>query len=186
MQMKSFGKIRVGLAAIVLVLLSCDGGLCQFRRGQGRAGQGVPGARGQLGPRPGNPLRIGGNRRQQLQQELVRRLGVTPDQQVKLRGIAREFNEPLIVAGRDARQRRRALDDAMLSDQYDEARIKHLADEWAVAQANLMKLQALRQAALRRVLTPEQMLQMNEMQKELRRQQRQQRNAGDEPTRPPG
>jgi Spy/CpxP family protein refolding chaperone len=119
--------------------------------------------------------------------ELVRRLGLTTDQQQRLRGVAREFNEPLAVAGRKARLSRRALDDAILSEQYDETRIKQLADEWAGAQADLMKLQALRRAALRRVLTPEQMLQMNELERQLRREQRtRQGTSGDNPNRPPG
>lgn len=128
-------------------------------------------------PRPGQQSRGEANqsRRHRLQQEIIRRINLTDEQRIRLRDIIRGQEQDLLAAGRRVRLARNALDRAMMSAGFDEAEVNRLADEFASAQADLIRLQARRRAAVRSVLTPEQMIQFNEMERELRRRQQQRR-----------
>ncbi|MDQ3818653.1 MAG: Spy/CpxP family protein refolding chaperone [Acidobacteriota bacterium] len=84
-------------------------------------------------------------------------LNLTPDQLDKIRAI-QEQNR---VEGQPIRRRvvqaQRALDEAIYSDNADEAEIERLARELASAQADQVRMRAMTELKIRRVLTPEQL-----------------------------
>jgi Spy/CpxP family protein refolding chaperone len=84
-------------------------------------------------------------------------LNLTPDQMAKIRSI-REQNK---VEGQTIRRRvnqaQRALDQAIYSDNINEAEIDRLARELAEAQAAEVRMRATTELNIRRVLTPEQL-----------------------------
>lgn len=140
---------------------------------------------GEVGGRELKKAERAGNKRLRLQQDIIRRINLSEDQRVRLREVMRSQEEDLIAAGRRARLARNELDRAMMSANFDEHEINRRADEFAAAQADLIRLQARRRAAVRKVLTPEQIVQFNEMEKELRRRQREQQLREGSPSREP-
>jgi Spy/CpxP family protein refolding chaperone len=112
------------------------------------------------------------NQRQRLRLEILRQIGLTSQQQMRLMEIRRSREDELISAGRRVRQARRALEQAIMSEHYDEALIRRRAEELAAAQAESIKLQAQVRAEVRKVLTADQVRRYNELEREFRRRQR--------------
>ena len=108
-------------------------------------------------------------------QNLPAELGFTPQQEQQWREIAREFRNQEMAATLKQRQARQALNEAMESATPNEDLIKQRAKELADAQSALTQLQALRQARVLQILTPEQRIKLKEIRaraQELRREQR--------------
>lgn len=84
-------------------------------------------------------------------------LGLTPDQLAKIRMIRQQNQEERRLAGERLRSAQRALDDAIYSDDATEAVIEQRARELAQAQAATIRLRALTELNIRRILTPEQL-----------------------------
>lgn len=108
-------------------------------------------------------------------QNLPAELGFTPQQAQQWREIAREFRNQEIAATLKQRQARQALNEAMESANPNEDVIKQRAKELADAQSAVTQLQALRQARVLQILTPEQRVKLKEIRaraQELRREQR--------------
>jgi Spy/CpxP family protein refolding chaperone len=108
-------------------------------------------------------------------QNLPAELGFTPQQEQQWREIAREFRNQEMAATLKQRQARQALNEAMESATPNEDLIKQRAKELADAQSALTQLQALRQARVLQILTPEQRVKLKEIRaraQELRREQR--------------
>lgn len=84
-------------------------------------------------------------------------LGLTPEQMGKIRSI-REANA---IEGQTIRRRvnlaQRALDQAIYSDTVNEADVEQRARELVAAQAAEVRLRAMTELNIRRVLTPEQL-----------------------------
>jgi Spy/CpxP family protein refolding chaperone len=109
--------------------------------------------------------------------ELGRVLGLTREQFVKIRMIRQEHQEERRLAGERLRNAQRALDEAIYSDNNSsEALIEERARELAAAQAATIRLRALTELSIRRVLTPEQLTIL----RTLRLRQGQQRRLGRE------
>ena len=90
-------------------------------------------------------------------------LGLTPDQIQKWRAMNREFG-PQEIAGRvKLRDARLALAEAMEAPTPNEALIKQRAKDLADAQSAMTQLQALRQARMLQILTPEQRVKLKEI-----------------------
>ena len=88
---------------------------------------------------------------------LLRLLNLTPEQQRQMREI-RAQGEGEIRAARLRFQRAQlALDQAIYADTVDEALIEERAREVGEAQSQLVRLRALTEMRIRRVLTPEQL-----------------------------
>ncbi|HYW72962.1 MAG TPA: periplasmic heavy metal sensor [Pyrinomonadaceae bacterium] len=114
-----------------------------------------------------------------LQQEL----NLTPDQIQKWRELNRELRPQEVDGQIKVRQARRALTEAMESPTPNEDLIKQRAKDLADAQSAMTQLQALRQARVLQILTPEQRIKLREIREhqreqaqELKRQQQQMGN----------
>lgn len=163
----------------------------------GRPQNAVPGGRRALGGelqlgRPKDRLRTPEERRR-MQQQLMQAIGLTDEQRARMDAIRRSHDDEIISAGRRLREARRSFDRAIMNDQYDEALINQRADELAQAQADMIRLQARIRGQVRSVMSPEQIVRFNMIERRLRRQQREQqdvdkdgspRNQGPQP--PPG
>lgn len=101
-------------------------------------------------------------------------LGLSPEQIQKWRAIGLEFRDQEFAVTQKVRQAKRALTDAMESPNPNEEVIKQRAKELADAQSAMTQLQALRQARVLQMLTPEQRVKLREIREReqaLRRQQ---------------
>jgi Spy/CpxP family protein refolding chaperone len=109
-----------------------------------------------------------------VQQRLMREIGLTENQRLRMAEIQRSHEDERISAGRRLRLARQALDQAIRSEQFDEKQINQQIEELAAAQADQIRLQARIRAQMRSVLTTEQMIRLNELERRLRRQMREQ------------
>ena len=121
--------------------------------------------------RPG----IGPEQKRRMQQQLMHAIGLTDEQRMRMADIRRSHEDAIISAGRRLRQARQALDRTIMSEQYDEALIRRRAEELAEAQADMIRLRARVRSEVRSVLTSDQVVKFNELERRLRRQMRQQR-----------
>jgi Spy/CpxP family protein refolding chaperone len=92
-------------------------------------------------------------------------LNLTPEQIEKWRALNRELRDEEQAAGLRLRHARRALADAMESPNPSEELIKQRAKELADAQSAITQQQALRQARVLQLLTPEQRIKLREIRK---------------------
>ena len=90
-------------------------------------------------------------------------LNLTPEQIQKWRAINAELKDGQQAAGLRLRQARRALAEAIESATSNEELIKQRAREASEAQAAMTQLQALRQARILQMLTPEQRIKLREI-----------------------
>lgn len=102
-------------------------------------------------------------------------LNLTPDQVGKIRSILEEKKLERQTARRRLNQAQRALDQAIYSDDATEAVIEQRAREVAEAQAAEVRLRAITELNIRRVLTPEQLSTFRRIRQERMRTQREQR-----------
>jgi|SRR6266850_1854378 len=93
-------------------------------------------------------------------------LNLTPEQIQKWRAINAELKDRQQVANLRLRLARRALADAIESPTSNEELIKQRAKEVSEAQAATNELQALRQARIHQMLTPEQRIKLKEIQQQ--------------------
>lgn len=101
-------------------------------------------------------------------------LGLTPDQIQKWRDLNQDLGPQERAGNQKVRQAKRALADAMESPNPNEEVIKQRAKELADAQSAMTQLQALRQARVLQMLTPEQRVKLREIRQRnqaLRRQE---------------
>ena len=101
-------------------------------------------------------------------------LGLTPEQIQKWRALNQELGPQELAGTQKVRQARRALADAMESQNPNEEVIKQRARELADAQSAMTQLQALRQARVLQMLTPEQRVKLREIRARNQAQRRQQ------------
>ena len=91
-----------------------------------------------------------------LNRIIFEKLDLTKDQRQRIRLINRD-NAPFIQgAAQEVQRRRRALEDTIYADVFDEALYSQKLAELAEAQATLVKANFKKESALRQVLTPEQ------------------------------
>ena len=110
---------------------------------------------------------------------IVNQLNLTPDQIQKIRAINMELKDERQAANQRLHQAQLALAAAVESPNPDERLIDQRSHEVAEAQAGTIRLRALTEARIRQVLTPEQLekvKQIQEKNREIIRQQRQQNN----------
>jgi Spy/CpxP family protein refolding chaperone len=111
---------------------------------------------------------------------LIASLNLTPEQIQKWRAINADLRAEQQAANQRLREARRALAEAIESPTSNEELIKQRAKEVSEAQAATTQLQALREARILQVLTPEQRIKLREMRQRnqaLRREANQQRPA---------
>ncbi|HXI92806.1 MAG TPA: Spy/CpxP family protein refolding chaperone [Blastocatellia bacterium] len=147
------------------------------QRGVNRPPFGVP----QAGRNP-NQLR-----KQQLQQRVMQAIGLTPAQRMRIQEIRRSHDDDLISAGRRLRQARQALDRAIMSETYSEPEVRQATEALAAAQADKIRLDANVRSQVRGVLTPDQVQRFHQLQREMRRDMKeQQQKDQDKETGPQG
>jgi|SRR5215831_12584428 len=111
-------------------------------------------------------------------QNLPAQLNFTPQQIQQWRQINRDFRGQEMDAALKLRQTRAALNEAMEATNPDEALIKQRAKDVADAQSALTQLQALRQARVLQILTPEQRAKLKEIRQQAQAMRREQGGNG--------
>lgn len=94
---------------------------------------------------------------------LIDQLNLTPDQIQKWRAVNQNLKSDQQAATMRLRQARRALADAVEAPSPNEEVIKQRAHEVSEAQASIIQLQALREARMLQILTPEQRIKLREI-----------------------
>jgi Spy/CpxP family protein refolding chaperone len=103
---------------------------------------------------------------------LLSQLNLTAAQVSQMREIREQSVPQAQALTRRLNQARRALDESIYSDALDEALVEQRAREVAEAQAALVRLRALTELRVRRVLTPEQLQTFRDLRLRARRQKR--------------
>lgn len=102
-------------------------------------------------------------------------IGLSPDQRQRMIEIRQNNQDGILDAGRRFRQARQALDRAIRDENYNEKVIDQHIEEFASAQAELVKQQARVRAQLRSVLTQDQMIRLNRLERQYRQRLREER-----------
>jgi Spy/CpxP family protein refolding chaperone len=123
--------------------------------------------------------------------ELINHLNLTPEQLERIKAIGAAQAVERQNAARRIKDAERLLDDAIYVDNADETVITARAKEVADARAEMVRLQAIREARIRRILTSEQLATFLELRRQFRQNMRQRRleqrsgpNAGKQGFRP--
>jgi Spy/CpxP family protein refolding chaperone len=103
---------------------------------------------------------------------LLSQLNLTPAQVAQMREIREQSVPQAQALTRRLNQARRALDESIYSDALDEAIVEQRAREVAEAQAAVVRLRALTELRVRRVLTPEQLQTFRDLRLRARQQKR--------------
>jgi periplasmic protein CpxP/Spy len=86
----------------------------------------------------------------------VRQLNLTPEQREQIRSIREQSKAERAAINERVAQTNRALEEALDSEQPDEAAVEQRMRDVAAAQAAAMRMRILTEVKIRRVLTPEQ------------------------------
>src|ERR1041384_6104992 len=121
--------------------------------------------------RPMGPNQI---RKQQLQRRVMQAIGLPPAQRMRMQEIRRSHEDDLAAAGRRLRLSRQALDRAIMSEPYNEAEVRRATEALAAAQADKIRIDASVRSQVRGVLTAEQVQRFNQLQREMRREMKEQ------------
>lgn len=171
---KAFGSRAPFLFGLVLSLFLIVLAGVQARAQNGDAGQQqndpsqAPGARDE---RPRDPLRA---------------LNLTFDQLQQIRAIREQNREEWRAVRQRLAEAHRTLDEAIYSDNVNDALIEERAREIGAAQAAVARMRALTELKIRRVLTPDQLNTLRAMRQQARatrRESRQQNSLNARPLR---
>ena len=108
------------------------------------------------------------NVRNRARRDPLRALNLTVDQLQQIRAIREESKDEWRAIRERLAQAYSALDDAIYSDNVNEALIAERAREVGVAQAAVARMRSLTELKIRRVLTPEQLDTLRTMRREAR------------------
>ena len=89
--------------------------------------------------------------------QLIRALGLTPQQRAEIARIRRETQGQNRAIGQRIRRSRRALEEAIYSPSVDERAVDELSREVAAGESERVRLRAQTELRIRRLLTPEQL-----------------------------
>ncbi len=103
---------------------------------------------------------------------ILSHLNLSPEQVTQMRSIQSESVPQAQQLNRQLNQARRALDEAIYSDNVDEALIEQRARDVAEAQAALVRFRAQTELRVRRILTPEQLQTFRNLRQEAMRERR--------------
>ena len=101
-------------------------------------------------------------------------IGLTDTQRIRIQEIRRSHDDDVIAAGRRVRQARQALDRAIMSESYNESEVRRATEALAAAQADKIRLDSTVRAQVRGVLTADQVQRFHQLQREMRRDIREQ------------
>jgi len=114
-------------------------------------------------------------KRQRLRQMVMQRLGLTPDQRMRMQEIRRGHEDEAAATGRRLRRARAALDGAIMNENFNEDAVRRATEELAAAQSDKIRLESRIRSQVRGVLTLEQVQEFNRLERELRREMQQQK-----------
>jgi Spy/CpxP family protein refolding chaperone len=110
-------------------------------------------------------------------QDPITQLNLTPEQRQRIRSIREQNKDERAAINRRLRETTVALDQALDSDNPNEALIEQRVRESGEAQTALIRLRALTETRIRKVLTMEQINTLRELRAQSRREQRQENRA---------
>lgn len=100
---------------------------------------------------------------QNVRGNMLRQLGLTRDQIQQIRRMNQERKPLMQAAQRRFREANRALDEAIYADQVNDGDIEARLKQVQMAQAEIQRVRYMNELAVRRILTPEQLMQFREM-----------------------
>ena len=103
---------------------------------------------------------------QQNRPRLLATLELSPDQIQQIRRINQENRPQLRAANQRLREANRSLDTAVYSDNADEAEIQTKIKEVLAAHTEMIKLRAQTEFAVRKILTPAQLIKFREIRRQ--------------------
>jgi Spy/CpxP family protein refolding chaperone len=114
---------------------------------------------------------------QPRQPNLLQQLGLTPEQVAQVKQINQQRKPLMEEAQRRMRDANKALDAAIYADNVDETDVRAKLEEVQRAQSELARLRFTNELAIRKVLTPDQLVRFRDMRQrfELAREDMQQR-----------
>lgn len=145
-------ELKAPLIRLAAVLLLAFASASTYSQTSDVQNQTVPAAQTQNAPAQAAPA-----------QSLPAELNFTPQQVQQWREINREFRDQEMAANLKFRQARLSLNEAMESQSPNEGVIKQRAKDLADAQSAVTQLQALRQARVLQILTPEQRIKLKQI-----------------------
>ena len=95
--------------------------------------------------------------------QLLRELGLRPDQVRQIQMINGENREKIREANFRLHEARKSLDAAIYADNADAALFETRLREFQNAQAEVIKIRAMTELAIRKILTPEQLIRFREL-----------------------
>jgi len=98
---------------------------------------------------------------------LFRELGLTPDQVAQIKGINIERKPLMEEATRKLREANRNLDMAIYADTPNETDVQARLEEYRQAQADVVRLRFMSEFAVRKVLTPEQLVKFRDLRRKF-------------------
>jgi Spy/CpxP family protein refolding chaperone len=98
---------------------------------------------------------------------LLRELGLTPEQLQQIQRINQERRPQMEAAGLRLREANRALDEAIYSDALNEADVEARLKDVQAAQANMAKVRFNSELAIRKVLTPDQLVRFRDLRRKF-------------------
>jgi Spy/CpxP family protein refolding chaperone len=118
-----------------------------------------------------------GVRQQPKRPNLMKLLGLSPDQMEQLRKINQDRKPQMDIAAIRLRMANRALDEVIYADIVDEAQFQAKLKELQMAQANMARLRFTGELQIRQILTPDQLTHFRELRRRFQ-------NAGPKPNGP--
>lgn len=122
-------------------------------------------------PRPA--ANQGGNQQMDVRQNVLMQLGLSRDQVQQIRRLNQERKPLMDEAQRRFREANVALDLAIYSDQPSDSDVEARLKDFHLAQAEVAKLRFANEYAVRKILTPEQLVRFRELRRrfeEIRRE----------------
>lgn len=95
--------------------------------------------------------------------QLLRELGLKPDQIRQIKMINGENREKMREANLRLREARKNLDAAIYSDYASDELVETVLREFQNAQAQVIKIRTMTELAIRKILTPEQLVRFREL-----------------------
>lgn len=161
------GKIGAGLVLALFLLLLIFSPAQVFAQEEGAP----PGQAEERQPNPGA--------------DLIRQLNLTPDQIEKIKAVREQNRDARRQIGDRIVAARRALDRAIYLENADDSVVEERARELSEAQAAQVRLQAMTELRVRRILTPAQLETFRNLREQAERNRRNRRLPQEGERRPP-
>lgn len=107
--------------------------------------------------------RMQGAQAQDVRGNMLRQLGLSKEQIQRLRHVNAERRPQMDSAQARLREATRALDEAIYADQMVESDIQGRLKEMQLAQAEVFKIRTMNELAVRKILTPDQLMRFRTM-----------------------